>query len=186
MRSGAAPPPCRSVGRVPELKDYRIRPATAADVRPALEMKLAAWRQAYSGLRGDEFFAFHEEQLEGQVAWWERGLANGAGFCIAEDVDGRIIGLAGGTPVIDEDRDAGVDIELGMLYILADYYGSGLGAHLLQVVLGQRPALVWVLQGNERAVAFYRKHGFEPDGVSEELTGSWNGLTELRMVRRNG
>lgn len=186
MRSGAAPPPCRSVGRVPELKDYRIRPATAADVCPALEMKLAAWRQAYSGLRGDEFFAFHEEQLEGQVAWWERGLANGAGFCIAEDVDGRIIGLAGGTPVIDEDRDAGVDIELGMLYILADYYGSGLGAHLLQVVLGQRPALVWVLQGNERAVAFYRKHGFELDGVSEELTGSWNGLTELRMVRRNG
>lgn len=186
MRSGAAPPPCRSVGRVPELKDYRIRPATAADVRPALEMKLAAWRQAYSGLRGDEFFAFHEEQLEGQVAWWERGLANGAGFCIAEDVDGRIIGLAGGTPVIDEDRDAGVDIELGMLYILADYYGYGLGAHLLQVVLGQRPALVWVLQGNERAVAFYRKHGFELDGVSEELTGSWNGLTELRMVRRNG
>lgn len=186
MRSGAAPPPCRSVGRVPELKDYRIRPATAADVRPALEMKLAAWRQAYSGLRGDEFFAFHEEQLEGQVAWWERGLANGAGFCIAEDVDGRIIGLAGGTPVIDEDRDAGVDIELGMLYILADYYGSGLGAHLLQVVLGQRPALVWVLQGNERAVAFYPKHGFELDGVSEELTGSWNGLTELRMVRRNG
>lgn len=186
MRSGAGPPPCRRVGSVPELKDYRIRAATAADVRPALEMKLAAWRQAYSGFRGEEFFAFHEEQLEAQVAWWERGLAGGAQFYIAENAEGRIIGLAGGTPVIDEDQDAGVEIELGMLYILADFYGSGLSAHLLQVVLGQRPALVWVLQGNERAIAFYRKHGFELDGVSEELTGSWNGLTELRMVRRNG
>lgn len=171
---------------MPEQNNYRIREAAPADVRPALEMKLEAWRQAYSQVRGQDFFDFHHQQLDAQITWWERGLAGGAQFWIAEDAAGRIIGVAGGTPVIDEDRDAGVDIELGMLYVLQEYYGSGLGAHLLEVVLGQRPALVWVLQGNERAMAFYRKHGFEADGTSEELTGSWQGLTELRMVRRNG
>ncbi len=171
---------------MPENNDYRIRAATLEDVRPALEMKLEAWRQAYGEVRGEDFFTFHEQQLDGQVAWWERGLASGAQFFIAENAAGKIIGIAGGTPAIDEDRDAGVDIELGMLYVLEEHYGSGLGAHLMEVVLGQRPALLWVLQGNERAIAFYRKHGFELDGTSEELTGSWQGLTEQRMVRRNG
>lgn len=169
-----------------EFSDYRIRLATTQDVQPALEMKLEAWRQAYGQVRGEEFFEFHRQQLDAQVAWWERGLAGGAQFFIAEQADGRIIGIAGGTPVIDEDKDAGVDIELGMLYVLEDFYGSGLGEHLLDTVLGKRDALLWVLQGNDRAIAFYRKHGFEVDGTSEELTGSWQGLTELRMVRRNG
>ena len=168
------------------LNEYRIRLAQEQDLRAALEMKLLAWRQAYSGFRDEEFFAYHEAQLEQQLAWWERGLAGGAQFWIAESGDGKIIGLAGGTPTIEEDQDTGVDIELGVLYVLEEFYGGGLGAHLMDTVLGQRDALVWVLAGNERAVAFYRKHGFVPDGTSEELVGSWAGLREVRMVRRHG
>ena len=171
---------------MPQSNNYRIRLAAASDVRPALEMKLEAWREAYSGFRDEAFFTYHQQNLEGQVAWWERGIAAGAQFFIAETAEGQIIGLAGGTPVIDEDKDAGVEIELGMLYVLKQYYGSGLGAHLLETVLAGRDALAWVLEGNARALAFYRKHGFIADGTQEELTGSWKGLTELRMVRKRG
>lgn len=171
---------------MPHLNDYRIRLATENDVRPALEMKLHSWRQAYSTLREPDFFDHHEQQLDGQVAWWERGLASGAQFFIAEDAQGKIIGLAGGTPTIDEDKDAGVEIELGMLYVDAQYYGSGLGAHLMEVVLGQREALVWVIEGNDRAIAFFEKHGFRPDGTTEALVGTWQGLTERRLVRSHG
>ncbi|MHC6175145.1 GNAT family N-acetyltransferase [Glutamicibacter sp. X7] len=169
-----------------ETNAYRIRPATSDDVRPALEMKLQAWREAYAQLRDAAFFDFHTAELEGQVTWWERGLAAGAGFFVAERADGRIIGLAGGTPVIDEDRDAGVEVELGMIYVLQEYYGTGLGEYLLQTVLGQGDALVWVVEGNDRAAAFFAKHGFAPDGTSEELVGSWAGLREQRLVRRRG
>lgn len=168
------------------MNDYRIRLAAEDDVRPALQMKLQAWREAYAALRGESFFAHHEGELDGQVAWWERGLASGAQFFIAEDRRGRIIGLAGGTPAIDEDRDAGVGIELGMLYVLEEYYGTGLGQHLLETVLGDRDALVWVVEGNARAAAFFAKHGFTPDGTSEALVGSWKGLVEQRMVRVRG
>lgn len=168
------------------MNDYRIRLATEQDVRPALQMKLQAWKEAYANLRDEKFFAFHASELEGQIAWWERGLASGAQFIVAEDRDGKIIGLAGGTPTIEEDQDTGVDIELGMLYVLQQYYGTGLGAHLLEVVLGQRDALVWVLQGNDRALNFFAKQGFTPDGTSEALTGSWTGLIEQRMVRARG
>ena len=171
---------------MPETNAYRIRRAATDDIRPALEMKLTAWRQAYAELRDEAFFTYHQQQLDAQVAWWERGLAAGAEFYIAEDTHGNIIGLAGATPVIDEDADAGVQIELGMLYVLAEHYGTGLGQHLFDVVIGQRDALVWVVEGNQRAYSFYQKQGFIPDGTSEELTGSWAGLREQRMVRRRG
>ncbi|WP_235026464.1 GNAT family N-acetyltransferase [Glutamicibacter sp. JC586] len=168
------------------MNDYRIRLATENDVRPALEMKLQSWREAYAALREPSFFDHHERELEGQVAWWERGLASGAQFFIAEDAQGKIIGLAGGTPTIEEDQDAGVEIELGMLYVASQYYGSGLGAHLMELVLGQREALVWVIEGNDRALAFFEKHGFKADGTTEALVGTWQGLNERRMVRVNG
>ncbi|TAP25264.1 N-acetyltransferase [Arthrobacter sp. S41] len=171
---------------MPQMNDYRIRLATENDVRPALEMKLDSWREAYAALREPSFFAHHQEQLEGQVAWWERGLASGAQFFIAEDEQGKIIGLAGGTPTIEEDKDTGVEIELGMLYVEKQYYGSGLGAHLMDVVLGQRDALVWVLEGNSRAQAFFEKQGFKADGTTESLVGTWQGLIERRMVRAHG
>lgn len=166
--------------------DYRIRLASIEDIRPALQMKQQAWREAYGHLRPESFFEEHEANLESEVAWWERGFASGAQFFIAELADGTIVGLAGGTPAIDEDRDAGVDIELGMLYVLSPMYGTGMGQHLLETVLGQRDALVWVLEENARARAFYAKQGFGADGTGEDLAGSWQGLREIRMVRKRG
>lgn len=168
------------------MKEYRIRLAREEDLRAALEMKMKAWREAYRSLREEEFFTFHEGQLEQQVAWWEQGLNGGAQLWIAETAEGQIIGVAGGTPTIAEDSDAAVDIELGILYVLQEYYGTGLGAHLMDTVLGAREALVWVVEGNDRAMSFYAKHGFISDGTSEELVGSWSGLKEQRMVRKHG
>lgn len=170
-----------------ELKsDYRIRPALTADIRAALLMKQQAWREAYGHLRNESFFVEHEASLDAQVAWWERGFGSGAQFFIAELADGTIVGIAGGTPVIDEDRDTGVDVELGMLYVLSPLYGTGLGEHLMETVLHRRDAVVWVIESNARARAFYAKHGFVADGTGEDLTGSWSGLREIRMVRKRG
>lgn len=166
--------------------DYRIRLARTEDIRPALLMKLQAWREAYGHLRPESFFTEQEDQLEAQVQWWERGIEAGAQFYVAELADGTIIGLAGGTPVIDEDKDTGVEIELGMLYVLSPLYGTGVGEHLLETVLCRRDALVWVLEQNARARAFYAKHGFEADGTGEDLAGCWEGLREIRMVRKRG
>ena len=43
---------------------------------------------------------------------------------------------------------------------------------------------LWVLADNERARRFYKRHGFEPDGVEkiEEIGGK--PLTEVRYRRR--
>ncbi|GAA3710001.1 hypothetical protein GCM10022377_24550 [Zhihengliuella alba] len=166
-----------------------IRKATAEDVRPTLEMKLAAWRETYGDVRPESFFAAKEAGLEKETDWWLRGLAAGAEFWIALDADGAVIGCAGGTPVQDDDADTGVPVELQMLYVRAAYYGTGLGERLLQTAVGVGPALAWVVQGNERAIAFYRKHGFAPDGRVEPCGDwgdgvDWTGLNEVRLVRR--
>ncbi len=39
--------------------------------------------------------------------------------------------------------------------------------------------MLWVADPNPRAQAFYRKHGFVPDGTAQVE----NGVREIRMVR---
>lgn len=48
--------------------------------------------------------------------------------------------------------------------------------------LGFHTAKLWVLEDNERAVRFYQKHGFAPDGAAKLLTLRV-GLSEIRMSR---
>jgi ribosomal protein S18 acetylase RimI-like enzyme len=46
--------------------------------------------------------------------------------------------------------------------------------------IGDRPAYLWVLEGNDRAVAFYRRHGFTEDGGRKLEPDT--GLVEIRMA----
>lgn len=62
------------------------------------------------------------------------------------------------------------DIELKRIYLLHRFQGSGIGAALMQWSvetsrsLGKRRLLLGVHDGNEKALAFYRRHGFENAG----------------------
>ncbi|NIH71720.1 MULTISPECIES: hypothetical protein [Auritidibacter] len=42
---------------------------------------------------------------------------------------------------------------------------------------------MWVLAEDQDTRDVYARHGFVADGQSEKLTGDWEGLTEIRMVR---
>jgi GNAT superfamily N-acetyltransferase len=164
--------------------EYCVRRATGDDVPATLDMKLAAWRETYSARRPASFFAAEAARRKQQIDWWVRGLAAGAELWIAEDPYGRIVGCAGAGPAQDDDGDAGPPVELQMLYVLEQAHGTGLGQRLLDAAIGSKPALLWVLEDSARAQAFYRKHGFAPDGRREPLTDLWAGLHEIRMVRR--
>lgn len=163
---------------------YTIRLATPEDIGATLQMKLLAWRQTYAKQRPESFFSNAQARQELEADWWTRGLAQGAELWIGLDQDSNIVGVAGGGPVAEEDLGAGVGIELQVLYVLADHFGSGLGAQLLETVLSGRDALLWVLEGNARAIAFYKKHGFVADGRIEALADDWAGLNEICMVRK--
>jgi GNAT superfamily N-acetyltransferase len=76
------------------------------------------------------------------------------------------------------------ELELFAIYLDERAYGTGLGDRLLAEVLGDAPALLWVLHGNGRAEAFYRRHGFEAVGRPVPLGGEWGGRAERLYVRR--
>lgn len=165
---------------------YTIRLATPEDINATLEMKLRAWREAYGDQRPESFFTAAEGRRDMEADWWTRGLAQGAELWIATDSESNIVGVAGGGPAADDDADTGVELDLQVLYVLSGHYGTGLAAKLLETVLTGRDALLWVLENNPRAQAFYAKHGFVADGRIESLVDDWAGLKEIRMVRRGG
>jgi ribosomal protein S18 acetylase RimI-like enzyme len=65
--------------------------------------------------------------------------------------------------------------------VLARGYGTGVAQALMAEAIGDRAAYLWVVEGNDRAIAFYRKHGFDLDGVRDHLPET--GTPEVRMSR---
>jgi predicted GNAT family N-acyltransferase len=67
-----------------------------------------------------------------------------------------------------------------VLYVYAADHGTGAGRALLEAVIAPAESAVpWVADPNPRAQAFYRKHGFVPDGTAQVE----DGVREIRMVR---
>jgi GNAT superfamily N-acetyltransferase len=117
---------------------------------------------------------------------WRTALEDGAERWIAihpggdevADAD-RVIGFA--APGISRDHDIRTALELYAIYVRKDWWGTGLANRLLDVAIGKQPAILWVLEANARARAFYSRHGFVPDGARKEET--FFGEPEIRMVR---
>ena len=91
---------------------------------------------------------------------------------LAARCDGRIIGYA--MLIRDDasgDAPAHGDVELSKIYVLAEHHRSGAAAALMDAGLAwaaeHNARAVWlgVNQNNERAQAFYRKHGFAVTGT---------------------
>jgi ribosomal protein S18 acetylase RimI-like enzyme len=69
-----------------------------------------------------------------------------------------------------------------MLYVAAADHGGGAGQALLDAVLEEGPAVLWVAKENPRAIAFYRRNGFEFDGA-EQTDPMVPTIIDVRMLR---
>ena len=83
-------------------------------------------------------------------------------------------------------------IELSRLYVESAWQGRGLGSALLGAAIGEALALggkaLWlgVWERNERAIAFYSRHGFEQVGVHTFTVGEDVQLDHLMVRTRLG
>ncbi|MGU3291870.1 N-acetyltransferase family protein [Williamsia sp. M5A3_1d] len=142
-------------------------------------MHVTTWRETYTGLvAADTVATFDVAERE---ALWTQALDTaptpGVTTQVAE-IDGEIVGFATtGPPRAERVRD----IEVRGFYTLARTHGTGLARTLLAAALGDRPAQLWVLTANARAIAFYRKNGFTEDGTTG-IFERWN-AAEIRMIR---
>ncbi|GAA1585994.1 GNAT family N-acetyltransferase [Kribbella sancticallisti] len=165
--------------------EIEIRRAGVADAAAGAWCHLKCWQEAYADLADPARLAEKTGDPEGRGKRWAQALEAGVVRWIALNpdpaapVEDRVIGFSCPGPTRDE--DAPTPLELYAIYVRAKWWGSGLGDRLLDVAIGKEAASLWVLEGNERAKAFYRRQGFVEDGsrVDEPLFG----VPEIRMVR---
>ena len=71
------------------------------------------------------------------------------------------------------------------LEVLKEYYNQKVGYKLMTAAIEKlseyKKIVVWVLEGNHRAIKFYERYGFQFDGTKMQIElGTVN--TELRMI----
>lgn len=158
---------------------YLLRPLTIDDASAIGPLHVTIWRQTYERLMPAEALAALD--VDQRVTMWQRWLADDASpeaLGAFDTTSGDLVGwVTVGRP---RDDDAPAPEELWVLNIERTHQGSGLAHVMLERALGERPAYLWVVEGNDRAIAFYRRHGFELDGKREVQD---EGNADLRMVR---
>ncbi len=137
----------------------QIRAMTAKDVPSVSRLLGESWRRTYSSIMGAETTArLSDDKHAPERLAAELPDDNKMSF-VAERPDGSIAGYA---MAAMDDRG---DVLLDRLHIDKSEFGSGLATDLLHAVLAAHAGIasiaLEVIEGNDRAIAFYRKHGFE-------------------------
>jgi ribosomal protein S18 acetylase RimI-like enzyme len=166
-------------------EDVTIRPATTTDAEAIARVDIASWRGAYSEILSDSYLASLD--VNDRARQWTTAVsARDSTVLVAEDESGTV-GFTSVGPSRDEDAEPG-DLEIYAIYLHPRAWGTGVARDLMRTVLdGLRNGAVvtlWILEGNERAQHFYRRHGFQPDGTEriDEIGG--RPLKQLRFRKR--
>lgn len=134
-----------------------------------------AWHEAYPGIVSQDYLdRLTLEKCEAIAFKWRDRIF------VAKDQE-HVIGFLGYGDCGDEAPGVG---EVVSIYVLSEYYGKGVGQMLMEAALkqlkGYAQICLWVLKENRRAIRFYEKCGFCPDG--EEMISSACKASEIRMV----
>jgi GNAT superfamily N-acetyltransferase len=157
---------------------WTIARPTPDDLDEMGRVHVEVWREAYAGLLPAEYLDGLDPTF-GPKLWRERfGTSSEVTWWLARDDDG-IVAMTTAGPARDE--DAPTPFELYAINVLRRAHGTGLADDLMTHVVGDRPAYLWVLDGNDRATAFYRRHGFVDEGGRKPEPGT--GVVEVRMAR---
>jgi len=146
------------------IGEPEIRDATADDADALTSLFLASRRQAMPWLR--------EVHSDDETRWWMTNVVLRDLVVRVATLDGVVAGLAAIQPGW-----------LDHLYIAPAWQRAGLGTRLLAEArrIGGTPLRLWAFQRNLAARAFYRRHGF----LEEDLTdGATNEEREpdVRMI----
>jgi GNAT superfamily N-acetyltransferase len=166
--------------------DVELRHPTPADGERLARMNYASWRDAYASFLPAEFWSEATERrwISNWIARLESPAPGSATWIALRD--GEILGFVTVGPA-RQNPTAGAparDRELWSLYVRASEYGSGLADRLLDLALpGQAPAELWAFEANGRALRFYARHGFTPDGARHRFGPELGHQTEIRLVR---
>ena len=133
------------------------------------------WHEAYPGLVSAEYLEkLTLEKCEEIAHRWSENIL------VAKDKE-RVVGFVG---FGDRGEEAPGFGEIFAMYVLPEYHGTGVAQKLMEAGLAQLkdyPEIcLWVLRENRRAIRFYEKCGFLPNG--DESYSPNCQAEEIRMV----
>ena len=155
-----------------------IRPATMDDAASIARLHATSWRETYGRFVDDpDTNAWFD--VDRRVSMWSSNLEDQTFTTVVAIAEVGMIGFAAVQTTAEEPAAVRPE-ELSMLYVLEHAHGSGTGQALLDAVLGQRPASLWVAADNPRAHSFYRRNGF----IADDAISSFGPIgTTVRLVR---
>ncbi|TGQ52485.1 GNAT family N-acetyltransferase [Mesorhizobium sp. M1C.F.Ca.ET.193.01.1.1] len=136
-----------------------IRAMAKNDIAAVSRLLGQSWRRTYSPIMGEDTVArLSDEKHAPEKLAAELADDDKMSF-VAERTDGSIAGYAMAA------MDGNGDVTLNRLHVEPAEFGMGLAVDLLHAVLAAHAGIpsiaLEVIEGNDRAIAFYRKHGFE-------------------------
>ena len=142
-----------------------IRSAQPKDISRIAEIEIFNYRLYFYPIFKDDGYYFEELNVLAKAEQL-RGLLDG----VYVYDDGAVKGFA---------RIVGDELE--KLFVEPVLHGNGIGARLLEFAAERGTRQLWALEKNERAINFYRRHGFS---VSDEKKYE-EGTTEIlvKLVR---
>ncbi len=151
----------------------RVRRATAPDAARLAEVHINSWRQAYGHIFSEEFLSGLD--LTRRTEAFRARIEEGAAILVSEDGDGAIVGFCHVGPARAEEGWG----ELYAIYVDPHGWGQGHGQALIEEGektlsgMGFDHALLWVLEDNPRARAFYQRQRWTlgERSVVEEIGG---------------
>ncbi|MDO5698301.1 MAG: GNAT family N-acetyltransferase [Dermatophilus congolensis] len=176
MTSTSAPEATRATG-------YSVRMGEASDAECIAQVHRQVWRATYSELVAPEVLKRHLNSDDATTRWTsrlERSGADAPPVWVGVDPEGEIVALGCSGPPRDPDHPVGW--ELWAINVMPSAQGTGLADMLMERLVADLPAYLWVMEDNARAIAFYERHGFVLDGlhhVDEDF-----GTVDVRMTRR--
>ena len=158
-----------------------VRSANVNDAESIAFIHVLAWQHAYINIFPTEFLA--NLSVEARTAAWQQLLVENQNTTIVKELDGGIVGWASGG--VSRDADAIDELEVHAIYVLPDYWGRGIGTELMYgmdtIFSPHLKQTLWVLRENRRAIRFYQKLGYEPDGMHNELERGGVKQQEIRL-----
>lgn len=129
------------------------------------------------------------DELVDEVAAEIAGATGHEAHWVAVAESGEVVGIAHRRwGPADWEAGVGADpwdlSQLTTLYLAAAVRGRGIGGRLTDLLMGDAPGYLWVMDDNPRAAAFYAGRGFVAEDRSWSSGPSWFGQPMRRMSRR--
>ena len=154
-----------------------VRQATEADARQIAGIHVRGWQIAYVDHMPEGFLK--GLRVEDRERDWRSWLSLDHFHALVSEEEGEVVGYLSYSLRNDP-------VELTGLYIDPDRKRQGIGSRLMrqfeEETKNQKRRL-WVLSGNDSAIAFYRKFGYKESGETKESEIEGMKVREIRMEK---